>query len=221
MEQKYHWIIDNGHGSIDPTQFTENSNRIDGEIQTAGKRSPIFPEGHKFEHQSLIEGENNRSVVNYLCNMLLDKNVSHEKLVDTYKDITLTIRCQLANNIARKSSKPCILISVHHNAYGQTWNNANGISSHYFEKGDRYSTSGKKISKVFQPNLVEITKLRDRGYKGSNFKILRDTSMPALLTECGFMTNLTEATIIKSERGKYLAALAHLNSIIEIEKNGI
>jgi len=220
MEKRYHWIIDNGHGSIDPTQKSTSSSKIDGSIMTSGKRSFIFPQGHKYEGQCLIEGVNNRGVVDYLCNMLWDHRISYEKLADTYKDVSLRARCKTANLIAKTNSLPCILISIHHNGFGRSWNNANGISCHYYKKGSSYSKSGLAISKIFQPNLVEITGLRDRGYKGNNFAMVRDTSMPSILTECGFMTNLNEATTIKEPRGQHLAATAHLTSIIEIEKNG-
>jgi hypothetical protein len=49
-KSNYLWIFDNGHGGI-----------IDGVYQTAGKRSPLWPDG-----EILYEGEFNRSIVNRL-----------------------------------------------------------------------------------------------------------------------------------------------------------
>ena len=190
MENRYHWIIDNGHGSIDPRQEQTSSTKIDGSILTPGKRSFKFPTINPFADQCLLEGVNNREVVNYLSLLLW---------------------------IASESQLPSILLSIHHNAFGSEWNSANGISTHYFEKEERYSKKGKLIAEIFQPSLVTETGLRNRGYKGSNFKMLRDTTMPAILTENGFMTNLDEATKIKTELGKQKCAIGHYLAIKDIE----
>ena len=45
--------------------------------------------------------------------------------------------------------------------------------------------------------------------------------MPAVLTENGFMTNLTEAEVLMSDKGSERIAKAHLNGIKEINKRGL
>tara|TARA_R110000764_G_scaffold542_7_gene2086 strand:- start:139 stop:804 length:666 start_codon:yes stop_codon:yes gene_type:complete len=215
----YHWIIGAGHGSINPTQISGKSTHINGKIMTAGKRSPRFPKGNPFENQCLIEGSVNRDVMNYLSCLLPTFDTSFEILTPTYKDMSLTARCAKVNEITRRSDKKCIYLSIHHNAFKTEWNTASGISSHYFKKGDSYSKNGKLLGEVFQPKLVEWCDMRNRGVKGSNFKVLRETSPPALLLECGFMTNLAEATTIMTEKGKQNTARAIYAGIIEIEQN--
>ena len=190
MLNNYHWIIGAGHGAINPTQLSMQSSNINGKIMTSGKRSPLFPKGHPFEKQCLIEGVVNRDVVNYLSLLLPMHEISFEILVPDYKDMSLSARCAKVNLITDRSDKPCIYLSVHHNAFKNEWNSAHGVSSHYFKKNDSYSRNGKLLGELFQPELVKWSKMRNRGVKGSNFKVLRDTKPPALLLECGFMTNV-------------------------------
>lgn len=216
---KFHWILDAGHGAINLTQLTTNSTHINGKIITSGKRSFKFPKGNQYANQCLIEGVVNREVLNYLTLLLAAENIKFSVLVPTFKDISLTARCTLANAIAKNSNLPCILVSIHHNAFRNEWNAANGVSSHYFKKGDRYSTAGKQYAEDFQKELVINSGLRDRGIKGNNFKMLRDTSMPAILTENGFMTNLVEAEYLMTEIGKQNTAKGHFTAIKNIELN--
>ena len=56
---KYTWLLDPGHGGI-----------IDGVYQTAGKRSPKFPDG-----SVLYEGEFNRDVVGRIIKLCQDNNI--------------------------------------------------------------------------------------------------------------------------------------------------
>jgi len=50
-----------------------------------------------------------------------------------------------------------------------------------------------------QAELVKATGLRDRGIKADNFYVLRETKMPAILCECGFMDNMEEAKLMLDE----------------------
>ena len=68
---RYTWLLDPGHGGI-----------IDGVYQTAGKRSPIFPDG-----SVLYEGEFNRSVVKHLLKFCQKGNVEAIDIVDSLEDI--------------------------------------------------------------------------------------------------------------------------------------
>ena len=96
-ESNYLWIFDNGHGGI-----------IDGVYQTAGKRSPLWPDG-----EILYEGEFNRGIVNRLVKLCNDLGIECVNLVDTQKDVPLSDRTTSANNIANATDKPCIYVSIH------------------------------------------------------------------------------------------------------------
>lgn len=199
---EYKYLLDNGHGGI-----------IDGVYQTKGKRSFKFKDG-----KVLYEGEFNRSVVNKVSDKLKDLGIDHVVLVNTQEDVSLRKRTDKANRIHARDPRT-VFISVHANAHGTDWNSANGIDSFYFAKDGRESVNGKKLAAMFQKNLIEYTGRRDRGIKGRNFHVLRETIMPSVLLECGFMTNLDEATLLTTDEYREKVANAIVKTIKEMENN--
>lgn len=120
------WLIDSGHGSTDP---------INCDPVTPGKRSPVFPDGSAFAGQQLIEGARNRVVVNYLTLLLQEHDISFQLVCDTWKDCSLSSRVEKANQIVKENKDPersFVYLSVHHNAFKNDWNTANGVSTHVF-----------------------------------------------------------------------------------------
>jgi N-acetylmuramoyl-L-alanine amidase len=112
-KSNYLWILDNGHGGI-----------IDGVYQTAGKRSPVWPDGTQ-----LFEGEFNRAIVDRLVKMCNKAGIECVNLVDTQEDIPLSERTDKANDIYRKrldQDGKCIYVSVHANGFDDE--SANGWS---------------------------------------------------------------------------------------------
>ncbi len=201
------WIFDNGHGGI-----------IDGIYQTAGKRSPTFNDG-----RILFEGEFNRSLVKGLSEKCHKHYIDHLILVNTQQDVLLPERSLKANMINKFESRICILVSIHANAYSKPpeyklkFNTANGIETLYFQKGSRISANGKLIADIFQKHLIKNTQRRNRGAKGRNLHILRETNMASIITENGFMTNNTECELLFSEAFREKIIAAHIAAILEIE----
>ena len=205
MKGSIHWIIDNGHGAINPA----NQKPV-----TPGKRSPEFPKGHDFEGKVLIEGVRNRKVVEYLSNMLEKEGLKFTNLVDTWKDVDLEDRTDEANEIARSSDIPCVYLSIHHDGFGRgEWNAANGCGP--FAK----SSKSMQLAKVFAETIPASTGLKSRGAKTANFWVLRKTVCLAVLTENGFMTNLNDASFCITEEGSKKIAKGHFDAIKEIENN--
>tara|TARA_R110002074_G_scaffold45138_7_gene117199 strand:+ start:5102 stop:5728 length:627 start_codon:yes stop_codon:yes gene_type:complete len=204
---QYHWIIDAGHGGLDPETR---------EYQTKGKRSPTFPPTSKYSGQVLYEGVRNRQILHCLEHMLNDEGIGYSVVSHQWKDTSLSSRVAKANKIAEDKDK-CVYLSIHHNAYGKGWNNAHGISTYHFPKSEK----GFRLAQVFQNNTVEEMKWRNRGVKDANFYVLKYTKMPAVLTENGFMTNLKEAEVIMSDCGSHRLAESHFKSIKEINERGL
>jgi len=207
---RYTWLLDPGHGGI-----------IDGVYQTAGKRSPAFPDG-----SVLYEGEFNRAVVKELVNLCDSFGVDAINLVDTEEDIPLGQRVRKANQLHKEKGN-CIYVSVHSNAYGggKTFKDpkakAKGTCTFHHYK----STSGKRLANVLQGHLAELTPFRSRGVRSNdtwaNFYVLRKTHMPAVLSENGFMTNYDDAMLLMRPDVRREIAVAHWSMILEIEKDGL
>ena len=203
----YHWILDAGHGGVDPDS---------GIYQTRGKRSPTFPPTSKYAGEVLYEGVRNRKVVEYLTPLLEKNNIEYTIVSENWKESSLSDRVAKANKIAEDNDK-CIYLSIHHNAYGKGWNSAHGISTYHFPKSEK----GYRLAQIFQNNNIKEMKWRDRGVKNANFYVLKYTKMPAVLTENGFMTNLNEAEVLMSDKGSKRVAEAHLKSIQEVNERGL
>lgn len=87
-----------------------------------------------------------------------------------------------------EAAKADAYTSVHHNAMGSTWRNG-GLGVETFVM-DPISANPRShaLAKEVHPRVVKAMGLMDRGIKGGNFYVLRETdNVPAILTEGGFM----------------------------------
>lgn len=176
-------LLDAGHGGI-----------INGEYQTSGKRSPVWSDGSQ-----LFEGEFNRAIVNRLSERLSLNSIPYVLISPEQRDVTLRTRVNRANNY---KETPCLFISVHSNAGG-------GSGFEVFTS--RGTTMSDAIADYFAeefqaefPDKPLRADLTDGDYdKDRNFVVLRDTSMPAVLTENFFMDNEDECkTLLMTAMGR-------------------
>lgn len=162
-------------------------------MTTPGKRSPILPDG-----TYMPENEFNRTVVKYLAQDL-ERNGFLVLLVAPGDDDTpLATRTGLANNtIKNKYNCPAdIYISVHANAATGNWNNATGLETFIYTKTDSQT---ERLGRLVRDNLLKGTFQKDRGLKRADFHVLRETHMPAVLVECGFMDNKSDIQLLLSD----------------------
>ena len=175
------FILDPGHGS-----------------DTPGKRAG-----------ELREWLFNRDIVRYISFSLLSLKIPHHILIPGHYDVSLGLRCSLADAVAddhkAETGDDSILISVHGNAFKDK--SVTGIETFY------YSTKGKEIADVFQDELVSAMGWKERGVRQANFTILERSSMPAILTESGFYTNPQQREVMLSPEGRYEIAMAHVEAI--------
>lgn len=149
---------------------------------TPGKRSP---------DGSLREFQFNSAVAKYLISLLHEyEGIETFSVFADDVDVPLFMRTNIAND--RKAD---LYLSIHANASGDTWSDAEGIETYI------YATGGiaEEVAKTIHPILVARTKRKDRGVRVANFHVLRETKMPAFLFECDFMTNKQEVKLLKSD----------------------
>lgn len=115
--------------------------------------------------------------------------------------VSLHHRAQLANK-----SKGRLFLSLHFNAAKN--NSAEGIEVFYYDAKDKYRmNASKKFAQLVLSKMVDQTGATSRGIKGGNFFVIRETSMPAVLIEGGFITNEHERMQLKDVI--YREKLAH------------
>lgn len=127
-------------------------------------------------------------------------------------DISLKARTDKANVWGAD-----IYLSVHHNA-GLNGKKGGGIVSIVYTEA---SAKSKEYQKIIYRELIEKT-----GLKGNraipmptqNLHVCRETNMPSVLVECGFMDSATDVPIILSEDFAEKAACGFVDAIVEIGK---
>ncbi|WP_233269981.1 N-acetylmuramoyl-L-alanine amidase [Heyndrickxia camelliae] len=165
---------------------------------TVGKRSP----------DNFKEFEFNHKVAEYTKELLNDyKGVTVYFAHSKQEDIPLKKRSDKANKL-----KVDCYISIHANAYGTTWNDANGIETYVYVTKPKEAVD---LAEKVQKNLVIETGLRNRGIKTADFHVLRETEMTAILCECGFYTNKKEASLLKSKTYQKTCAEAIVKGIVD------
>ena len=87
-------------------------------------------------------------------------------------------------------------ISFHHNALGSRWGNHTGVETFVYI-GNKNTMSGK-LAAAIHPALVKAYGLKDRGIKEGNLHIVRETKMPAILIEGGFMDSTIDIVKLRN-----------------------
>lgn len=84
---------------------------------------------------------------------------------------------------------------------------------------EEYLDQSILLASYVQTNVIDKLKQKDRGVKQDNFLVLRETYMPSILVELGFLTNKVDADFLKSEKGKMDMAQQIVNAVIQYKEN--
>src|SRR5438105_12773137 len=100
--------------------------------------------------------------------------------------VPLGTRVTIAN-----SYRNATFISIHFNC--STRSGANGIETYY------YSSDSADLAASIHRNVVASAPTENRGIRRRGFFVLRRTAIPAVLVECGFLTNPTEGRLAQTD----------------------
>lgn len=140
------------------------------------------------------------------CALLTRKyldQLGYKVLMTRSSDVFLPLwrRVQLANK--RHSS---LFVSIHFNASKNS--TAHGIEVYYCNRPKRRTCSkaSKRLATKVIGQVIQRTRARSRGVKNGNFYVIRETKIPAILVEGGFISNKNER--IKLRQTRYLDKIA-------------
>ena len=85
-------------------------------------------------------------------------------------------------------------VSIHANAISRSRPDINGLETYYYA-----SSSGYRLARNIHNSILQTVGLADRGIRQARFYVLRQTSMPAVLVETGFITGAQDSSNFKSE----------------------
>jgi len=109
-------------------------------------------------------------------------------------------RAQLANSFAAD-----LLVSVHFNAHRLSV--AKGAATYYFQHAEVASEPGEHLAGLIQDRFLAAG-LADCRTHGKAYPLLRETVMPAVLAEPGFLSNPAEVKLLTDPAGMDLLARA-------------
>lgn len=155
---------------------------------TPGKRSPDDEREWHF---------NNIVITAFEKELLKYKNVEFKRFDDrTGKtDIPLQTRTNQANSWGAD-----YYISFHHNALkdDRVYREHTGVETFVYSLTK--SIEAVKLAEVLHPAIVQSYGLRNRGIKEKNLHICRETKMPAILVEGGFMDSSIDIYKLRSKQ---------------------
>jgi N-acetylmuramoyl-L-alanine amidase len=121
--------------------------------------------------------------------------------------LTLPQRCQIANRY-----RDAIFVSVHFN---YTWKqDVSGLETFY------HNSEGQKMANQVQNCMIRYTRAIDRDEKFARFYVIRNTNMPSILVEGGFVSNEAERNRMKSARFREALARAIADGIQRYDREG-
>ncbi len=174
------------------------------EMTTAGKRTPPIPE---LNWRVIHENEFNKTVALLLEKELLRCGFDVVNVSSTNND-------SLEDRVNRANAEDAdIFVAIHYNAYDGVFDDYDpeGISVRIYAKGG----NAEKLANAVHKYLIQGTTQKDRGVVVNNFYVLRNTKMPAILTENGFMDNKREAMLMLDKLFQKEVAIEHAKGICD------
>ena len=138
--------------------------------------------------------------------LLSDRGVKVRLTRKNEVDLELAPRVYLANN-----SDADIFVSIHANASRGKRRDINGLETFYF-RGWR----GRLLAKKIQKQILRVSPgSPDRGVKQGRFYVIKNTRMPAVLVEIGFLTGRLDARRLEKTAHRKRLAYAIAKGILE------
>lgn len=142
-----------------------------------------------------LEKDINLQIANKVKTMLEKQGI---KVIMTRKDENSLASSKVEDMKTRVSTineeKPVLAVSIHQNSYTQE--SIHGAQVFYFT----HSKEGEKSAKIMQEALLAADPENTRQAKANDtYYMLKKTSSPVIIVECGFLSNRAEADKLTSE----------------------
>lgn len=176
-------VIDAGHGGADPGKVGINGSlEKDINLEIAEKL------------KKFLEAEDVEVIMTRTDgNGLYDENASNKKVQDMKRRIAII-----------EEAQPEIVVSIHQNSYHEEY--VHGAQVFYYTG----SATGKKLAELIQECFVAgVDPENKREVKANDsYYLLKKTSRPIVIVECGFLSNREEEEKLNSEIYQEKAAWA-------------
>ncbi|MCG7385918.1 N-acetylmuramoyl-L-alanine amidase family protein [Paenibacillus sp. ACRRY] len=204
------WSLgDNNVLLVDLTASSGDSSSQPALPTVDGKKVVIIDPGHGGRQSGAvsISGKYEKDfnlAVGLKVQALLQKHDDIQTVITRQDDTELSLqqRVEMA-----ELNQADIFISIHGNKF--TTPDPNGIETLYSR------IESKTLADMLHTHIMPVTGLKDRGVKMVSLHVTRETSMPAVLLELGFMSNPTDEALMLTEDYQERCAEAIVDGIIE------
>ena len=139
-------------------------------------------------------------------NLLSEKGVKVRLTRTNEVDLDLPPRAAIANN-----TDADIFVSIHANASRGKRRDINGLETFYYR-----GWKGRLLAKRIQKQILIVSPgSPDRGVKQGRFYVIKNTRMPAVLVEIGFLTGRLDARRLEKTTHRKRLAYAIAKGILE------
>src|SRR5699024_9640409 len=137
-------------------------------------------------------------------------------LIDNYENVNVKMSRRKATARGLNQRPGCATawrgdycLSIHCNSFTGS---AQGYEEYIHSSLSDGSTTAKHRD-TMHAAIIKVNELRNRGKKKANFHVLRESTMPALLTENGFIDNNQDASLMKKSSWRKKVAQGHVNGL--------
>lgn len=188
-------VIDAGHGGADPGKVSvDGSLEKDINLQIALKLQKFL---QMQDVDVILTRESDAG--------LYDENASNKKVQDMKNRVAII-----------EERQPVLTVSIHQNSYHEEY--VHGAQAFYYANSDKSKELAERIQQVM---ALELDKDNARQAKANDsYYLLKKTSSPIVIVECGFLSNYEEAQKLSTELYQekvawaiHMAIVQYLNSI--------
>lgn len=144
------------------------------------------------------------AIASFLRTFLADRGIEvmmlRNKITDNVGNTSLIDSLNARSDGANKWGAD-LFVSIHTNS--STFSSAKGTETHIVAKGGE----AEKLAEKVNNNIVKMIGTTDRGVKVSNFSVLRKTKMPAILIETAFISNQSDAQLLRNRQIDFASAI--------------
>ena len=190
-------VIDAGHGGADPGKVGVDGS-LEKDINLAiAKKLQTFLRMEDVDVVLTRESDTG----------LYDENASNKKVQDMKRRVSII-----------EEKRPQLTVSIHQNSYHEEY--VHGAQTFYYNNSESSKQLAEQIQQVMAAQLdVENTR---QAKANDSYYLLKKTSTPIVIVECGFLSNYEEGQKLSSEYYQektawaiHLAILQYLNNAAE------
>ncbi|MCL2014893.1 MAG: N-acetylmuramoyl-L-alanine amidase [Defluviitaleaceae bacterium] len=178
-------------------------------------RIVMLDPGHGGHDPGAVRGTVRESDLNMQIMQKLQMLIDADGIIRAYTTRNTDVFVPLVERAAMGNVIADIFVSIHHNAA----NNAgiHGLETFFLTSEiDNFRTlTNRNLADIMHRNLLMMLGSADRGVRPANFSVLRNSHIPAVLLELGFMSNSGELARMQTEEFQWQAARAIYNSLLE------